>query len=124
MCSMVSCTYTRLPTHLEGDMLEIYEWDTGKYLGQIKQVEQTYSVVGNMNEHQVAIGETTYGGRKELKDPKAIMDYGSLMYIALQRAKTAREAIEVMADLVRNTVTTARESPSPYPTRMKSGSWT
>jgi dipeptidase len=63
-------------------------------------VPQTYTVVGNMNEHQVAIGETTWGGRKELKDPEAIMDYGSLMYIGLQRARTARELIQVITDLV------------------------
>jgi len=86
--------------HLPGSMLDIYEWDTGKYLGQIKQVPETYAVVGNMNEHQVSIGETTYGGREELHDSKGIMDYGSLMYIALKRAKTAREAISVMTDLV------------------------
>lgn len=84
----------------EGAMLDVYEWDTGKFLGQIKQVRHTYAVVGNMNEHQVAIGETTYGGRSELKDPKAIMDYGSLMYIGLQRAKTAREAIKVITSLM------------------------
>jgi len=81
-------------------MLDIHEWDSGKYLGKIKQVEKTYSVVGNMNEHQVSIGETTFGGREELVDTTAIMDYGSLMYIALQRARTAREAIKVMTDLV------------------------
>ena len=86
--------------HMKGDMLKVYEWDTGKYLGKIKQAARTYAVVGLMNEHQVAIGETTWGGRKELKDPKAIVDYGSLMFIALQRAKTAREAIKVMTDLV------------------------
>jgi dipeptidase len=86
--------------HLPGEMLDVYEWDTGKFLGRIRQAPQTYTVVGNMNEHQVAIGETTFGGREELKDPKAIMDYGSLMYIALQRAKTAREAIEVITSLV------------------------
>lgn len=86
--------------HLPGTKLKVYDWDTGKYLGEIDQVAETYNVVGNMNEHQVAIGETTFGGRKELSDPKAIMDYGSLMYIALQRAKTAREAINVMTDLV------------------------
>ena len=85
----------------EGAMRDIYEWDTGIFLGRIPQVLHTYSVVGNMNEFQVAIGETTYGGREELaKQPGAIMDYGSLMYVALQRAKTAREAIEIMADLV------------------------
>jgi dipeptidase len=83
-----------------GAILDVYEWDTGKYLGKIPQVSHTYSVVGNMNEHQVAIGETTYGGKPELQDSTAIMDYGSLMYIALQRAKTAREAITVISDLM------------------------
>jgi dipeptidase len=84
----------------EGAMLDIYEWDTGKFLGKIKQARQTYNVVGNMNENQVAIGETTYGGREELVDTSAVVDYGSLMYIALQRAKTAREAIGIMTSLV------------------------
>lgn len=84
----------------EGTMLDVYEWDTGKYLGQIPQARKTYSVVGNMNEHQVSIGETTFGGRDELRDKTGLIDYGSLMYIALQRAKTAREAIKVMTDLV------------------------
>ena len=84
-----------------GEMLKVYEWDTGKYLGEIPQTEHTYSVVGNMNEFQLAIGETTYTGRKEVSTQKgAIMDYGSLIYITLQRAKTAREAIKVMTDLV------------------------
>jgi dipeptidase len=82
-------------------MLDIYEWDTGKYLGKIKQAPVTYNVVGNINEHQVAIGETTFGGREELgKQTGAIMDYGSLIYVALQRAKTAREAIRIMTELV------------------------
>ncbi len=85
--------------HQPGSMRDIYEWDTGKYLGQIKEAELTYSVVGNMNEYQVAIGETTYGGREELVDTTAIMDYGSMIFIALQRAKTAREAIRVMTGL-------------------------
>ena len=84
----------------KGEMLKIYEWDTGKLLGEIKQVPQTYKVVGNMNEYQLAIGETTYGGRPELVDTTGIMDYGSLIYIALQRAKTAREAIQIMDELV------------------------
>ncbi|MCG8407833.1 MAG: C69 family dipeptidase [Phycisphaerales bacterium] len=92
--------YTPARSHLPGEMLNVHEWDTGKFLGKIKQVQQTYSVVGNMNEHQVAIGETTWGGRKELRDPKAIMDYGSLMYIGLQRARTAREMIQVITNLV------------------------
>lgn len=83
-----------------GTMLDIYEWDTGKFLGRIPQVAHTYSVVGLMNEHQVSIGETTWGGREELHDSTAVVDYGSLMFLALQRAKTAREAIKVMTDLV------------------------
>ena len=84
----------------ENTLMDIYEWDTGKHLGRILQARHTYSVVGNMNEYQVAIGETTYGGRPELQDTTAIVDYGSLMYITLQRAKTAREAIKTMAKLV------------------------
>jgi dipeptidase len=85
----------------EGTMMDIYEWDTGKHLGKIKQARETYNVVGNMNEYQVAIGETTYGGRHELHhQDKAVVDYGSLIYIALQRSKTAREAIKIMTDLV------------------------
>lgn len=83
-----------------GTMLKVYEWDTNKYLGKIKQAPFTYSVVGNMNENQVAIGETTYGGRSELVDTTGIIDYGSLIYITLQRAKTAREAINIMGELV------------------------
>ena len=84
----------------KGSMLDVIEWDTGKPLGQIPQVEQTYSVVGNMNEYQLAITESTFGGRRELVDTTGIIDYGSLIYITLQRAKTAREAIKVMTDLV------------------------
>jgi dipeptidase len=87
-------------TYPPGSMLEIYEWDTGKYLGKIKQVEKTYSVIGNMNENQVSIGETTFGGREELRDTTGILDYGSLMYIALQRSRSAREAIRIMTSLV------------------------
>ncbi len=82
-----------------GTMLDVYEWDTARYLGQIPQVPRTYKTVGNMNEHQLIIGETTWGGREEQMDPNGIMDYGSLIYIALQRAKTAREAIAVIVDL-------------------------
>jgi dipeptidase len=86
--------------YAEGTMLDVYEWDTGKYLGKIKQAIRTYAVIGLMNEHQVAIGETTYGGRKELQGGKGIMDYGSLMFIALQRSRSAREAIVTMGKLV------------------------
>ena len=92
--------YYPAATYPAGTMLDIHDWDSGKYLGKIKQVEKTYAVVGNMNEHQLCIGETTYGGREELVDTTAIMDYGSLIYITLQRAKTAREANKVMTDLV------------------------
>ncbi len=83
-----------------GSMLDVYEWDTHRYMGKIRQVPHTYSVVGNMNEHQLAIGETTYGGIDRMVDTSAIVDYGSLIYITLQRAKNAREAIKVMSDLV------------------------
>lgn len=84
-----------------GTLVDVYEWDTGKYMGKIPQAPHTYQVVGNMNEHQLAIGETTFGGRKELASQTgAIVDYGSLIYMTLQRAKNAREAIDVMAELV------------------------
>lgn len=84
----------------QGSMLDVYEWDTFKYKGKIRQVAHTYSVVGNMNEHQLAIGETTYTGIESLIDTAAVIDYGSLIYITLQRAKSAREAIKVMSELV------------------------
>ena len=86
-------------TWAEGAMRQINEWDTGKFLGHIPQVGKTWQRVGNMNEHQLIIAETTYGGRPELEDPNGIMDYGSLIYVALERAKTAREAIKVIVDL-------------------------
>ena len=83
----------------QGTMMDVYEWDTGKWLGKIEQALKTYNVVGNMNENQVAIGETTYGGRSELQDSTAIIDYGSLIYLALQRATSARDAIKIINDL-------------------------
>lgn len=84
-----------------GTMLPIYDWDSGKYLGEITQVPHTYQVVGNMNENQVTIGETTYGGLEELQSQDvATIDYGSLIYVALQRAETARDAIRIMAELM------------------------
>ncbi len=86
--------------HPEGATIEVIDWDTRKYLGRIKQVPRTYTVVGLINEHQVAVGETTWGGREELVDPNGIIDYGSLMKLALQRSKTAREAVETMGALV------------------------
>lgn len=85
-----------------GTMMEVVEWDTGKLLGHIPQVAHTYSVVGNMNEWQLAIAETTYGGVKSLEHSQGMIDYGSLIYITLQRAKNAREAIKVMAELLSN----------------------
>ena len=86
--------------HEAGDMRKIYEWDTNKYLGEIPEALETYNVIGNINEWQVTIGETTFGGREEMVDTTGIIDYGSLIYIALQRSKTAREAIGVMTSLV------------------------
>jgi dipeptidase len=83
-----------------GAFVDVREWDTNKFLGKISQVSKTYNVIGNMNENQLCIGETTFGGRHELSDSTGIMDYGSLIYLALQRSKTAREAIKVMTDLV------------------------
>ena len=91
--------YNATGKYRAGDMIKIHEWDTGRYLGEIPQAPVTYSTVGNMNEHQLIIAETTYGGRPELETGKGIMDYGSLIYVALQRARTAREAIEVIVDL-------------------------
>lgn len=85
--------------HPKGSMVKIYEWGKERYLGEIPQVEQTWSVIGNMNEHQLIIGESTWGGLKSQFDPQGILDYGSLIYLALQRAKTAREAIEVIISL-------------------------
>lgn len=82
-----------------GSMLDIINWDSYKPMGQIPQIAHTYKTVGNMNEHQLIIAETTWGGRLELEDTTAIMDYGSLIYVALQRARTAREAIQVIVDL-------------------------
>ncbi len=86
-------------THAKGTMRKIIDWDTKKYHGEIPEAPQTYNVIGNINEFQVTIGETTYGGREEMVDTTGIIDYGSLIYIALQRSKTAREAIKVMTGL-------------------------
>lgn len=85
--------------HAKGEMRKIVDWDTQKYLGEIPEASETYNVIGNINEYQVTIGETTYGGREEMVDPSGLIDYGSLIYLALQRSKTAREAIKVMTTL-------------------------
>lgn len=86
--------------HLQGEMRRVVDWDTHVYRGEIPEAEVTYNVIGNINEWQVTIGETTYGGREEMVDTTGILDYGSLIYITLQRARSAREAIRVMTSLV------------------------
>ena len=94
--------YGSLYSHVPGKYtpyLDIREWDSGRPLGQIAQVPTTYRTLGNSNEHSLFITETTFGGRPELEDPKGGIDYGSLIYITLQRAKTAREAIQIIVDL-------------------------
>lgn len=93
--------YTPAADYPAGTMMEIKDWDTGKILGQIPQAPHVYSVIGNMNEHQLVIGETTYGGR-EFIDTTAILDYGSLIYIALQRCRTARQAIGLIDELMQH----------------------
>lgn len=87
-------------THPKGSMRQIYDWDSGVYHGEIEEAPVTYNVIGNINEFQLSIGETTYGGREDMVDSTGILDYGSLIYVTLQRAKTAREAISVMTSLV------------------------
>ena len=87
-------------THPKGSMRQIYDWDSVVYHGEIEEAPVTYNVIGNINEFQLSIGETTYGGREEMVDSTGILDYGSLIYVTLQRAKTAREAISVMTSLV------------------------
>lgn len=95
-------THTPAAKHAKGSMRKVVEWDTGKPLGEIPQPAETYNVVGNMNEHQLAIGESTWGGHKELVDTtgQSVIDYGSLIQIALERCKTAREAVDFMGDIV------------------------
>ena len=109
---LYGCLYKHNATKYKaGVMLAVNEWDTGKYLGDIPQVAQTYSTLSNMNEHGLIITETTYGGRHELYNPEGIIDYGSLIYITLQRAKTAREAIDTIVTLA-NTYGYASEGES------------
>ena len=99
--------------HAPGTWREILDWESGRYTGRIPEAAQTYNVIGNINEHQVTIAETTFGGREELVNPEGIIDYGSLIYLALQRSKTAREAIDVMTSLVEEYV--IGSSPSSLP---------
>ena len=92
--------YHKGGTHASGEMRKIYDWDTNKYLGEIPQASRTYNVIGQMNEKQVSITETTFGGRESLYKTEGIIDYGSLIYIALERSASAREALKVMTSLV------------------------
>ena len=101
--------------HKAGSMVQVTEWDTGKPLGQIPQIERTLSTIGNMNQHQVVIAETTFGGRKELEIPNGIMDYGSLIYITLQRAST------LLTNWQTPTVMHRAARVSPLPTRTRYG---
>jgi dipeptidase len=94
-----SLSYRPGGSHGPGELLDVHDWDTGTYLGKVPQVARTWTVVGQMNERQVSIGETTFGGRPELVNPNGGVDYGTLMQLALQRASTAREAIRVMDEL-------------------------
>ena len=108
---LYGCLYKYNPARRAAATMPVREWDTGKYLGDIAQAPVTYSTVGNMNEHSLIITETTYGGRHELADPEGRIDYGSLIYITLQRARTAREAIDTIVDLA-NTYGYASEGES------------
>jgi dipeptidase len=94
--------YGTLYQHIPGkytEWMDVTEWDTGRYIGKIRQADRTYYTLGNSNEHSLFITETTFGCRHELEDPNGGIDYGSLIYITLQRAKTAREAIDIIVDL-------------------------
>lgn len=86
--------------HKPGEMRKIYDWDSGKYLGEIPQPAHTYSRIGHINENGVAMAESTWGGHEELVDTSGIIDYGSLIFITLERARTAREAVDIMTSLV------------------------
>ena len=97
--ALYGALYKHNPAAKYNPMLAVYEWDSGKYLGDIPEAQKTYSTVGNMNEHSVIITETTFGGRSELRNPSGLIDYGSLIYITLQRATSAREAIDIIVEL-------------------------
>ena len=92
------CHYPAMK-HAPGEMRKIFDWDTQVYHGEIPEAAETYNVIGNINEYQVTIGETTYGGREEMVDTTGIIDYGSLIYLTLQRSTSARSAIHVMTQL-------------------------
>ena len=97
--ALYGALYKHNPAAKYNPMLAVYEWDSGKYLGDIPEAQKTYATVGNMNEHSVIITETTFGGRSEMRNPSGLIDYGSLIYITLQRATTAREAIDIIVEL-------------------------
>ena len=97
--ALYGALYKHNPAAKYNPMLAVYEWDSGKYLGDIPEAQKTYATVGNMNEHSVIITETTFGGRSELRNPSGLIDYGSLIYITLQRATSAREAIDIIVEL-------------------------
>ena len=97
--ALYGALYKHNPAAKYNPMLAVYEWDSGKYLGDIPEAQRTYGTVGNMNEHSVIITETTFGGRSELRNPSGLIDYGSLIYITLQRATSAREAIDIIVEL-------------------------
>ena len=97
--ALYGALYKHNPAAKYNPMLAVYEWDSGKYLGDIPEAQKTYGTVGNMNEHSVIITETTFGGRSELRNPSGLIDYGSLIYITLQRATSAREAIDIIVEL-------------------------
>ena len=97
--SFTALNYAPHARHKKGDMRPLYHYESSNYLGESPEIEETYKVIGHINEFQLCILETTFGGREELWDGPGIMDYGSLMYVALERCKTAREAIKLMTDL-------------------------
>ena len=88
-------------THQAGDLIQVRGWEDDRLCGPVRQAATTYSVVGLMNEHQLSLAETTTGGRRELHDPKGMLDYDALMLLTLQRARTAREAIKIVDELAR-----------------------
>ena len=109
--------------HEAGEMRKVFEWDTNKYLGEIPEAAETWNVIGNSNEWQVTIGETTFGGREEMVDSTGIIDYGSLIYIALQLSKTARVALQVMTSLVAEYGYCSEGRRSPSLIRTRRGCW-
>ena len=115
--------HTPAGRHRAGAELPVYDWDSGRFLRNIPQAAETFNTIGNMNEHSLIIAETTYGGRPELADTTGGIDYGSLIYITLQRARTAREAIRTIVELADTYGYASAASRSRSPTATKRGSW-